>query len=177
MFFISSLLIFIFQIFAQFCNQKLAFISTGYDALPQWLASFDCSVLPRSLDIIPVVVRDYSREMVQKQQVYLKTVSLSFKPNKPIILPVISSPKNFPAKVTTPTISGDIKPVTSLIPCRRQIACVFGGVPGQDKKPFVKPTPDILCHKRAFSTSVIRIPYLTLERISDHKSTSESKSI
>ena len=157
----------------------MKFISTGYGALPQWLVSFDCSVLPRSLLSVQVAVKEYSRTMVRQQQVFLKTINLSAKPTKNF--PPDPSHKSkvlpLPIPLPIPTTSVASTSVSKLMPCRRKIACVFGRGNDLGNVIIKKETPDIICHKRAFSHSVIRIPYLTLDRLSAHQPTPKSSTL
>ena len=107
--------------------------------------------------------------MVKCQQDFLKTVDLSIKP----VFPSQNTPNALSQPI--PSILGSTSvaikqpsKLPNLVP-NRKIACVFGNK--SKSTVFVKtevlPTPDVVCHKRAFSSSVIRIPYLSLGRLTD----------
>jgi hypothetical protein len=106
------------------------------------------------LGSIGVAVKDYTREMVRHQQVYLKSVDLSVKP-KPSALNLTPLSTALPLSAA-PISTTNSKPSNLIpdrfrkIPFRSKIACVFGGVKSEPDIIIQQiPAPDVVCHKNA----------------------------
>jgi hypothetical protein len=166
----------------------------GFGALAIWESTFDVSTIGRDLKNLSVVSRAYLRDCCCLQQSHIKgpeTTPVRVDSNVSKILP-------------TPACSTTIStPVLSLVPSRTppapSILKTKASTPlilkTEASKPlilktdfeasevtvppvilpnFTKP-PDETCHRRAFSSSVIRVPYLTFDRVVDHVLVTEGK--
>ena len=113
--------------------------------------------------------------MVKCQQQFLKTVDLSSKPifqSQKLSTKIFTKDRSVAGSsalfLTDSVVTTKTPTIHNLTP-NRKIVCLFGNISkGADiVKIQPKPSLDEVCHKRAFSSSVIRIPYLSLARLSD----------
>ena len=157
-----------FQVFDFYWRHWYSKFTTGFGALALFASDFDVMTVGRNFKNFDSLLDKYFTFCDA-----LATLGVSESPDiKPVILPVIPPVFSPPSdnKILAQAASGSAKSA-SLIPDRSSLISIKTEIPDlvvpvPNTKPLFRP-PDQTCHKRAFSSSVIRIPYLTFDRVVD----------
>ena len=132
-----------------------------------WESEFDISGVARDLKCVDTVVHNFLKTCCALQQSAMKELTITPTVSQKTPEISIAAPDSLPPPPTVPVLKAG-----SLIPSRPQTSLL---VPKVERVELIdnsfllstKP-PDQVCHKRAFSSSVIRIPYLVFDRVVDH---------
>ena len=163
MYFIS-----IFQVFSYYWRHWYSKFQSGFGALVSFESCFDINAVTKKTSSIPLVTAAYLKHCSSVQQVHIKDIQLSTSAVSISKPPAVTQCKVvFPNVVLKPTFISSRPSTSNFVPKTEPIEVIVN--PSIDQSVFS--LPDQNCHKRLFSSSVIRVPYLVFDNVTKSKIT------